>query len=423
MADDTIKVPDAAQGPDPATLCVLLGRTLFNFGATTQRIQDSIEHLARHLGCKVDMLLSYDALLITVNDGETLRTRIDSSHRFAGLNLVGLIKISQWLRTLPDSQLDPAQLDRELTAIRDQALTHGLTALTFAAACAGAAFCIVNSGDPASWICSAGGSALIFVVRRKLLAHKFNIFVAIFASALAGSVVSGLLGLILKTGTPAITLIAPLLFMVPGVPLITGGIDIVRNHVTLGVARIGFALAVLVALCLGVGLTLPILRLHKGPLFVLPPAEQIFLLSAAGALGSGALACLNNGAPSVIALCALGGSVARLIRAVATASGLDVITASLIGVICSTLIVGFIAGRLRWPAIVATVMAALPMIPGYFAIDGLHSTLLFATAGAPDPAQLITGFQSLWRALFISVALVVGVIGPMAVLQRDKEII
>lgn len=423
MADDTVKVPDAAPGGDAASLCVLLGRTLFNFGATTQRIQDSIEHLARHLGCKVDMLLSYDALLITVNDGETLRTRIDSSHRFAGLNLVGLVKISQWLRRLPDSQLDPAQLERELTAIRDQAPTHGRLTLAFAAACAGAAFCIVNGGDPDSWISSAAGSALIFAVRRKLLAHKFNIYVAIFASALAGSVVSGLLGRLLNTSTPAVTLIAPLLFMVPGVPLITGGIDIVRNHVTIGVARIGFALAVLVALCLGVGLTLPILRLHNAPPFRLPPAEQVCLLSAAAALGSGALACLNNGGPSVIALCAVGGLIARLIRAVANISGLDVITGSLIGVVCSTLIIGFIAGKLRWPAIVATVMAALPMIPGYFAIDGLHSTLIFATASAPDPAELVTGFQSLWRALFISVALVVGVIGPMAVLQRNKEFV
>jgi uncharacterized membrane protein YjjP (DUF1212 family) len=417
MAEDTVKVRGTA------SLCVLLGRTLFNFGATTQRIQDSIEHLAQHLGCKVDMLLSYDALLITVDDGETLWTRIDSSHRFAGLNLVGLVKVSQWLRTLPDLPPNPAQLDRELTAIRDQAPTHGIMPLAFAAACAGAAFCIVNLGDPTSWICSAAGSALIFGVRRNLLSYKFNIFVAIFASALAGSVVSGLLGLLLKTGSPVVTLIAPLLFMVPGVPLITGGIDIIRNHVTIGVARIGYALAVLVALCLGVGLTLPILRLHRGPPFMLPPAEQICLLSAAGALGSGALACLNNGGPSVIALCALGGLIARLIRAIATVNGVDVITASLIGVICSTLVVGFIAGRLRWPAIIATVMAALPMIPGYFAIDGLHTTLLFATSSAPDPAQLIIGFQSLWRALFISVALVVGVIGPMAALQRNKEII
>lgn len=423
MADDSAKLPDQAPGADPASLCVLLGRTLFNFGATTQRIHDSVAYLARYLGCEVDMLLSYDALLISVNDGETLRTRIDSSSRFAGLNLPGLVKISLWLRSLPDSRPSPVQLERELTALRDEPISHNPMAQAIAAACAGAAFCIVNGGDPVSWICSAAGSALIFAARRKLIAGKFNIYVAIFASALAGSLVSGFLGRMLNTRTPAITLIAPLLFMVPGVPLITGGIDIIRNHVTLGVARIGFALAVLIALCLGVGLTLPILRLSSDPPFSLVGPWQIFLVSAAGALAAGALACLNNGGTSLIALCALGGLTARLIRAIANVSGLDVITASLIGVICSTVVIGFIADRLRWPAIVATVMAALPMVPGYFAIDGLHSSLLFATASAPDPAELTIGFQSLWRALFISVALVVGVIGPIAVLQRDKEII
>jgi uncharacterized membrane protein YjjB (DUF3815 family) len=85
------------------------------------------------------------------------------------------------------------------------------------------------------------------------------------------------------------------------------------------------------------------------------------------------------------------------------------------------LVVGFIAGRFRWPAVVVTVMAALPMVPGYFAIDGLHSILSFAAASTPDPAQMATGFQSLSRALFISVALVVGVIGPIIILQHDTE--
>src|SRR5947208_1720524 len=103
MAEETGNVSDQdqhqdARATDPVSLCVLLGHILFNFGATTQRIHDSVVYLARHLGCKVDMLLSYDALLITVNDGKTLRTRVDSSNRFAGLNLLGLLRVSQWLR-------------------------------------------------------------------------------------------------------------------------------------------------------------------------------------------------------------------------------------------------------------------------------------------------------------------------------------
>jgi uncharacterized membrane protein YjjB (DUF3815 family) len=101
--------------------------------------------------------------------------------------------------------------------------------------------------------------------------------------------------------------------------------------------------------------------------------------------------------------------------------GLDVISASLVGVVCSALVVSFVADRLRWPAAFAAVMAALPMVPGYFAIVGLHSLLRFAAATEADLMQLSVGLHALARALFISVALVVGVIGPVMILQHDTE--
>ena len=82
---------------------------------------------------------------------------------------------------------------------------------------------------------------------------------------------------------------------------------------------------------------------------------------------------------------------------------------------------GLIAERLRWPAVFAAVMAALPMVPGSFVIAGLHSLLTFAAAQTPDPAQLSVGVQTLARAVFISVALVIGVIGPVIILQRQQE--
>jgi uncharacterized membrane protein YjjB (DUF3815 family) len=209
--------------------------------------------------------------------------------------------------------------------------------------------------------------------------------------------------------------------LVPGVPIINGGIDVVRNHVTIGIARVGFALAVTVALCLGVGLTASIVPVRISLPFSLPGALGILLVSVAGALASGALACLNNGAPPLIALCALGGLTGRLVRALLTRGGLDLISASLIAVLCSTLVVGFVAERLRWPAVFVAVMAALPMVPGYFVIAGLYSLLTFAAAQTPDPVQLSVGVQTLARAVFISVALVIGVIGPVIILQRQRE--
>ena len=412
---------EVVETTDAVHLCLLLGRILFSFGATAQRIQDSVSCLARYLGCKVETLVSYDALLITVNNGEGFRTRVDSARGVAGLNLLGVTRVSKLLRDLSHSQPSAKELEQTLCAIRDAPHSHRVALQALAAGCAGVGFCIVNGGDPASWLCSFVAGAFIFAIRRPLAAWKFNIHLTLFAIALAGSFLAVLLARLMQTATPAIALVGPILFLVPGVPIINGGIDVVRNHVTIGIARVGFALAVTVALCLGVGLTASVLPVRISSPFSLPGAWDILLVSVAGALAAGALACLNNGDLPLIALCALGGLTGRLVRALLTRGGLDLISGSLIAVLCSTLVVGFIAERLRWPSVFAAVMAALPMVPGYFAIAGLYSLRTFAAAQTPDPVQLSVGVQALGRAVFISVALVIGVIGPVIILQRQKE--
>lgn len=412
---------EAVETTDAVHLCLLLGRILFSFGATAQRIQDSVSCLARYLGCKVETLVSYDALLITVNNGEGFRTRIDSARGVAGLNLLGVTRVSKLLRDLSHSQPSAKELEQTLCAIRDAPHSHRVALQALAAGCAGAGFCIVNGGDPASWLCSFVAGAFIFAIRRPLVAWKFNIHLTLFVIALAGSFLAASLARLMQTATPAIALLGPILFLVPGVPIINGGIDVVRNHVTIGIARVGFALAVTVALCLGVGLTASLLPVRISSPFSLPEAWEILLVSVAGALAAGALACLNNGDLPLIALCALGGLTGRLVRALLTRGGLDLISASLIAVLCSTLVVGFIAERLRWPSVFPAVMAALPMVPGYFAIAGLYSLLTFAAAHTTDLEQLSVGVQALGRAVFISVALVIGVIGPVIIIQRQKE--
>lgn len=407
--------------PYAVDLCLLLGRTLFSFGATAQRIQDSVAVLARYLGCRVDMLVSYDALLITVTEGATFRTRIDSAEKSAGLDLVGLVRVSQWLRDLARSRPGPGEIDEALRAIRDAPPASRLVLRALAAGGAGAAFCALNGGDPVSWSCCFVAAAFIFAIRGLLTGRNINVHVTMFAAALAGSLLSGVLARLAHTATLAVALVAPVLFLVPGVPLINGGIDVVRNHVSIGIARVGFTLAALVALSLGVGSTLAMLPLRLGPPFAVPDLWETALLASAAALAAGALACLNNGSGPLVALCALGGLTGRLVRALASLGGFDVVTASLAGVVCSTLLVSLVGRRLRWPGGVASVMAALPMVPGYPAIDGLHSLLAFAAADGADPALLTHGLQALSRALFVSVALVVGVIGPVTVLAPDSE--
>ncbi|NJO55358.1 MAG: threonine/serine exporter family protein [Rhodospirillales bacterium] len=312
-------------------------------------------------------------------------------------------------------------MEAALCAIRDDRHLRGFVPLVLAAAGTGAAFCLVNGGDPRSWICSAVASGVVFGLRRWLTGWHFNIHLMFFAVALVGCFIAVLLARNLQVATPAVAVVAAVLFLVPGVPLINGGIDVVRNHLNMGMARLGFALAVLVALCLGVAATVSLISAPVGSLFSPAGAWGATLVTLAGAVAAGALALLSNAGISVLLVCALGGATGRLVRELATTAGLDVITATLIAAFGSTLLVSLIAERLHWPSVMLSVMAALPMVPGYFAIAGMNALLAFAAAPEADPAHLATGLHALSRALFISMALVVGVIGPSILLQRDKE--
>ena len=411
----------AISAPDAVRLCLLLGQTLFSFGATARRIQDSVAWLARHLGCKVNMLVSYDALLVTVDDGRTFQTRIDSSRKFAGLNLLGLAGVSSWLRGLGPSQTNAKDLEVALSTMRDAPPNHGVGAQALAAGCAGASFCLVNGGDPISCIGSFFVTEAVFLLRGWLTRSHFNTHLTFFTVAFAGGLLAALLARWSHTSTLEIALVAPVLFLVPGAPMINGGIDIIRNHVTLGIARVGYTIAVVVALSLGVGLTVALISPRVTPPFYMTTPWELALFSLSGALAAGSLAFLNNSGAGLMALCAFGGLLGRLVRSLAGLAGLDLLPACLVGVLCSTLVVGYFADRFRWPAVVASVMAALPMVPGYFAIAGLHSLLSWSQTSNADPLQLSSGLHSLFRAVFISLALVVGVIGPVTILQRDTE--
>ncbi len=88
------------------------------------------------------MLVSYDALMITVHDGPTFRTRIDASHGVAGLNLLGLVRVSQLVRGLPGSRSNAEGVEKALCEIRDAPLVHSVGAQAIAAGCAGACFAL-----------------------------------------------------------------------------------------------------------------------------------------------------------------------------------------------------------------------------------------------------------------------------------------
>ncbi|MFV0554158.1 MAG: threonine/serine exporter ThrE family protein [Mangrovibacterium sp.] len=130
---------------------------------------------------------------------------------------------------------------------------------TLLAASAGnAAFCQLFGGDIASMATVFVGTGMAFYLRTQMAAVHLNVYLQVISAAFVSSLVCSTT--LLYDSTSSIALATSVLFLVPGVPLINGVIDMIEGHVLTGITRLINALLWIVSLAIGLGLTLIITK-------------------------------------------------------------------------------------------------------------------------------------------------------------------
>jgi len=89
-------------------------------------------------------------------------------------------------------------------------------------------------------------------------AKGFNHYVIFIVSAFAASMYASV-AMIFDT-TSEVAIATSVLYLIPGVPLINGVIDIVEGHVLNGIARLTSALMLIVCIAVGLSCTLMIVK-------------------------------------------------------------------------------------------------------------------------------------------------------------------
>jgi uncharacterized membrane protein YjjP (DUF1212 family) len=409
-----------------AELTILFGRLLFRYGASTQRIIDSMETLhARLGGDRLEVLVAYDAITITSFAGDASCTRLDASREPAGVNKHGLRELRILLLENP---AQPLTIDHVRSRLREIASAPDLLRpfpwKWLAAAVASAGFCSFNGGDNAALVIAALASIVIYALRLEFLRRKFSIYVSTLFAVAAGGMVATLLARSGWTATAEIALVASTLFLIPGIPMINGGIDIARNHNSMGLARIAFTVALTSTIVLGLALSLAVIFDIPGlnadhPTKMASPA---WLGAIWGALAAGALALLNNSRSYAILACALCGATARLTRDLGTSFGMHAATATLIAAVLTTLLAIQLSQRRFLPAPVIAVMGCLTLIPGFYAITGIRGIFELSVGGPAESWQdALFGLQMLLQALFISISIVAGIVFTSMAVDRDAR--
>ena len=404
---------------------LLLGRILFHNGATVKRIQQSIAYLHNYFGeDKLHVLVAYDAIVITDINGSKYDTKIDRSHGFSSVNIEVIVKTSKLLSKLKTNPLTAQVVAAELQNIdRPIIETPWVNHLVFALA--GVLFGLLNHADWWLIVVVFPAALVISVCREKLLAHSFNLYVSTLVASLAGMAAAcGLLSFV-PTQTALLALVAPLLPQVPGVPFINGGTDILRNHNSVGLARIAFAAMMIgvlgAAVCVPVALfpelTAKTTLVLHGNLFYL--CQDLIL----GGIGAVVMAKILKAPRDSFWLFALGGALARGVRAILLLYlAVDSVTATFCGALGVTVFGFFLVKKSRLPISIYGVVCSVMLIPGFLLISGLKDCFLLERLpiDAISLKFMAETAQTLTRAFLTVAAILGGVMFPALLLDGRK---
>ncbi|WP_242826277.1 threonine/serine ThrE exporter family protein, partial [Blautia wexlerae] len=262
--------------------------------------------------------------------------------------------------------------------------THGLyspPALGLAAAIACCGFTFLLGGGPIEMFCAFVGAGIGNYLRCKLTKHHFTLFLCIVSSvSLACFAYAGLL----KLGEILFGIsvqheagyICAMLFIIPGFPFITSGIDLAKLDMRSGIERLTYALIVILVATMSAWIMALILHLKPVDFIKLSLSTEQWILfrllaSFCGVFGFSIM--FNS--PVRLAVAAAGiGAVANTLRLeLVDLANIPPAAAAFIGALTAGLLASLLKNKVGYPRISVTVPSIVIMVPGLYLYRGFYN--------------------------------------------------
>jgi uncharacterized membrane protein YjjP (DUF1212 family) len=260
VADSSPATPEPASLSDMVDLLVRTGSLLLQHGADAGRVEASLQQMEPGLGIdRIDAIVMSKTILLTATRQEAHHTRV-ARVPIVGVNMNSLNEIEQLLGLFQQGQVTPEQLKRVLNQIASLPHHYSRSVIVVAVGLACAAFCRLFGGDWAALAITGVAAAIAAWVRMWLNQRQVNYFLVVLLTALTASLVAG--SALWLSQTPQSALTAAVLLLVPGVPLINASVDILRGHISAGLARATTSLVVFLGIALGLGIVIRLLQVQ-----------------------------------------------------------------------------------------------------------------------------------------------------------------
>ncbi len=374
IQDGDLKAKDATL-EDKCAIIARIGILTLSAGAGGWRVRETMNRIARKLGvvCSAEMgLLTISLTCVDGTDRETLVVTLPKT----GINTPRLWRMETFLKDLEAccADLTVRECHRLMDQIeRDTSKGYKPWQYGLASGFACCAFTFLLGGGPIEMGCALVGAGLGHFVNKLIGAKRINTFacisVAVATACVSYLLALTLLGLIIPgAGTHIAGYIGAMLFVIPGFPLITSGLDIAQMDFKSGLERMAYALSIILVATLTGWLVATLVHLQPtefDPQGLSP--EMLFLLrlitSFVGVYG---FSIMYTSPMKMAATAGLIGAVANTLRLTLVDASVAPEAAAFAGALAAGLLASAVRRKLTFPRLSLTVPSIVIMVPGLY---------------------------------------------------------
>ena len=254
-------------------------------------------------------------------------------------------------------------------------------ALGLAAAIACCGFTFLLGGGPVEMFCAFIGAGLGNFFRCKLTKHHFTLFLGIVSSV---SLACFVYARLLKLGEILFGIsiqheagyICAMLFIIPGFPFITSGIDLAKLDMRSGMERLTYALIIVLVATMSAWIMAMLLHLQPVDFIKIhmPVAMWILTRLIASFFGVFGFSIMFNSPARLATMAALIGAVANTLRLeLVDLAGMPPAVAAFIGALTAGIFASLIKNKAGYPRISLTVPSIVIMVPGLYLYRGIYN--------------------------------------------------
>ncbi|RRD29796.1 threonine/serine ThrE exporter family protein [Actinomyces bowdenii] len=389
-----------------------LGRLMLAAGAGSYRVKSSMARAAAALGIdRHEATVTMTEIVTSSYAGQRFRTETAEIRR-GGVNVARLERLRRIVHDLREHE-SAEHLNAKLDEVETM---HGLypapiNALASGVACAG--FCFLNAGGWPECLCVLIAAAAGQYLRRSLLLRHYQHFLTWLLCGLASSALyMGLIALLrlsgLAPGNHQGGIISAILFLIPGFPMVTAMLDLVRQDFSSALSRFAYVVMVMTSAGVAVWSVTHAFHWHIEATSTVAPTGALLyslrlLCSFVAAYG---FAILFNAPARACLLSAIIGALANtgrllLIDELGIPWQLAVgLAATVIGLMAQLFVAR--ASHSRVALSVPAVVIMIPGVPFYRAVSALNEH------GSDPTVAIDTAMENLVEVFFVITAIGVG---------------